>query len=115
MFPGSRPPSVRTLPGDIERPLDVARSPCARPGRIPILEGCEERRVTARRREQLPHARDALLQCFGRREGFVEIRRPEPPGAPAEFLTVPGGGRLVRQHVAKPAETRVVRLGGGRS
>ena len=60
---GRRGPLPR---GDIERPLDVDRRPCARPGRVPVLERREQRRVAARRREQLPHATDAPLQCFGR-------------------------------------------------
>ena len=38
------------------RLADVERSPRARPGRVPVIEGREERRVTAGRREQLPHA-----------------------------------------------------------
>ena len=38
------------------RLADVERSPRARPGRVPVIEGREERRVTAGRREPLPHA-----------------------------------------------------------
>ena len=49
---------------------------------------------------------------LGRREGAVEIRRLELADALAELLAVAGRGRLVRQHVAKPPETRVVGLGG---
>ena len=112
MLPGRRLPSIRTLLGDIERPLDVDRRPRVRPRPVPVPEGCDERRVAARRGEQLPHARDALAERFGRRDGVVEIRRPEPPAAPAELPAEPGVGRLVRQHAAKPAETRAVRLDG---
>ena len=45
-----------------------------------VLEGCEERRVAARRREQLPQAKDASPQRFGRREGFVERPTRRRPG-----------------------------------
>ena len=74
VFPRSRLPAVPAPLGDTQRPLDVDRSRRARPGRAAVLERREQRRVTARRREQLPQAGDAFLQRFGRRESFVEIR-----------------------------------------
>ena len=88
---------VQSPLGDIERALDVSRRPRVRPGRAAVLEGCDERRVAARRREQLPHARDALPQCFGRRDGGVEGR-----------IDVPARRRVVAVHVPLRIDVRQV-------
>ena len=78
------------------RLADVERSPRARPGRVPVIEGREERRVTAGRREQLPYAgrrasavlRPATTAADGRgRPTSREQRRSQALWPHAHLLT----------------------------